>query len=522
MVSFFFPFLSSKFGSESSFLNWMGRIDTGIAALLLFILAAFKMEDKKFKNFLMFVFTFSLFMSFLGRMPFFEKLYEWIPLMKTMRYGSKINVIMFFILCLMAGYGFDLAAGGNREKTGKFSVFVNFYALLLLFVFIIAAVFKEPFLRLYRESFMPAADFQGVYKLVENYNLLLKQYIIYAAFVCGLAAVLALNREGFTSRKYAPVLMLAVSCAALFSYHTAGYDYFQKFSDVKEPTKTMKFLLDDTDVVSGSLRLLAPSEAGGLKGQISYADGKELLYCNKDKLLPNVVMPFKIYNADGFDSLEIDSFAGFRGLVSSSDKPWEAPVFSLFSVKYIAAIPKISGKYIRELFRGETGIYENINRVSRVYYIPLSADIRYTDSKDEIYEGLKRPDFHPLKMLYLEDKAREEFTADTGVKKSAPEISFKQSGLNRIDIKLISPEPGYAVINDNYYPGWTAGVNGVKRPVFRANSTFKAVRVETGENNITLKFTPLTVAVSFMASSAVMLALLIAALLRGFKAGVKP
>jgi hypothetical protein len=500
MISFFFPFLSHKFGVESSFLNWMGRIDIGIAALLLFVLAAVKMEDKKFKNFLMVIFTVSLFLVFLGRLPFFEKLYEIMPIMKTMRYGSKINVILYFVLCLMAGIGFDIAAGGDGKKVKKFAFFLNIFALILLLVYISASVFKEPLLKVYKETFMPLADFQSVYDLVEDYNVLIYQFLVYTAYACGMAVLIFINREGFVLKRYAPILMLFIACAAVFSYQATGYDYFQRFGDVKARTGTINHLLNDSDITSGRLRLLAPSEVGGLKEGNQTYDGKELLYISKDKLSPNVPMPFNILNADGFDSLEIASFAGFRSIVSTMDKPWEAPAFSLFSIKYIAGIPKINGRYISEVFRGETGLYENANRVNRVYYVPLSPKIHYTNDKSEIYEGLKGLDFNPLKVLYLEEKARENNSQKVNVDIKTLNIKLKPAGLNRLDIKVVAPGPGYAVVNDSYYPGWTALVNGIKKPLYRANSTFRAVKVEAGENNITLIFKPVIVTVSFILS----------------------
>ncbi|MBN2754847.1 MAG: YfhO family protein [Candidatus Goldbacteria bacterium] len=519
MASFFFPFLSFKFGSESSFLNWMGSIDIGVVSVLLFVLAAVSMPDKKLKNFFMALFTVSLFLAFMGSMPFFDKLYEWVPFIKAMRYASKVNVILFFVLCFMAGFGFD--AVFNREKGGLkgFTVFVNAFALTLVTVCVSAAVFKEPLLKLYMPVIMPAADFQAVYDLVESYNRLLNQIFLYTAFVCAFAAVIYVNREGMALKKYAPVILLLTACGAVFSYRTAGYDYFQKFEDVKSPTAAVNFLLNDPDIKNGKLRLLAPSETNVLKHARSFEDAKELLYYSKDKLSPNVPMSFGLYNSDGFDSLETASFAGLRSLVSASDKPWEAPAFSLFSIKYIAAIPKINGMHIKELFRGETGIYENANRVDRVYYVPLSAKIHYTDDNAEIYQGLQGLDFNPLKVLYLEEKARENNTAAAGQKSEKLNTVYKASGLNRLDIKLTAPGPGYAVINDAYYPGWTARVNGIKMPIYRANSAFKAVKVQGGENIIKLEFKPLIVSVSFILSVLSILLLTAAAFITFHKGG---
>lgn len=59
-----------------------------------------------------------------------------------------------------------------------------------------------------------------------------------------------------------------------------------------------------------------------------------------------------------------------------------------------------------------------------------------------------------------------------------------------IAIKVNSDDEAYLILNDAYYPGWKATVNGETVPVYRANAMFRAVQVPAGESIISFDFEP--------------------------------
>ena len=50
--------------------------------------------------------------------------------------------------------------------------------------------------------------------------------------------------------------------------------------------------------------------------------------------------------------------------------------------------------------------------------------------------------------------------------------------------------PGWLVLTQPWYPGWYAHVNGVSRPILRANYAFGAVRLDAGSNLVELDYRP--------------------------------
>lgn len=60
----------------------------------------------------------------------------------------------------------------------------------------------------------------------------------------------------------------------------------------------------------------------------------------------------------------------------------------------------------------------------------------------------------------------------------------------RIEIDVNANSEAYLILNDAYYPGWKATVNGEPVPVYRANVMFRAVPVPAGESTVVFTFEP--------------------------------
>lgn len=55
-----------------------------------------------------------------------------------------------------------------------------------------------------------------------------------------------------------------------------------------------------------------------------------------------------------------------------------------------------------------------------------------------------------------------------------------------------SAQPGYLVIGDLWYPGWTARVDGARTPILRAYTALRAIQIPEGEHEVSLRYEPLS------------------------------
>lgn len=63
---------------------------------------------------------------------------------------------------------------------------------------------------------------------------------------------------------------------------------------------------------------------------------------------------------------------------------------------------------------------------------------------------------------------------------------------SRVRIKVDAPRAGLLVLNDAYYPGWIARVDGVETRVLRANYYVRALVVPAGSREVILEYRPLS------------------------------
>ncbi len=59
-----------------------------------------------------------------------------------------------------------------------------------------------------------------------------------------------------------------------------------------------------------------------------------------------------------------------------------------------------------------------------------------------------------------------------------------------VTVAVDAPRAGFVVVNEVYYPGWVATVDGAAAPIRRANVLVRAVWVEAGKHRIVMQFRP--------------------------------
>lgn len=89
-------------------------------------------------------------------------------------------------------------------------------------------------------------------------------------------------------------------------------------------------------------------------------------------------------------------------------------------------------------------------------------------------------------------------------------VKFTKFSNNTVEMDVSLPwEYGFLLYIDNWYPGWKAYVDGKEVKVYRANFTFKAIVVPTGEHKVRFSFTPLLFKIGIIITISTLIASLI-------------
>jgi uncharacterized membrane protein YfhO len=68
------------------------------------------------------------------------------------------------------------------------------------------------------------------------------------------------------------------------------------------------------------------------------------------------------------------------------------------------------------------------------------------------------------------------------------QVDVTRWGPNWIDLHVVAEQPAVLVVNDAYYPGWRATVDGRPAPIRPANYAVRAVEVGRGSHRIEMRY----------------------------------
>ena len=479
---FFFPFLAQQFEPAVRHLSWSGLVSAGPALLPLALAGLIYGRKGGLKLLLGAGFAVSLFLSLLGIMPFFEQIAEALPFIKTMRYPSKINVILLLCLALIIGLGFDAVFGGDNRRSGTAKSSVLLFAFFAA-VFAVLKISGNSIISFYRKNFAPDMNFQEVYDAVTSFGIVMSGFGEWL-FILALAAA-AVYFAGKSLRAdfflKAGVILLIVLTES--HYSNRQYSYYDNVSIMNSSIKSAEFIKNS----GNNPRVLAPNAMNRLEDKEGIKDMASSLGEAREMLLPNAAMSAKLRNADGFDSLMLASHFRLKKNFNMLSAPWESPAFALFSASYIASAVPIEGRSLSLAHKGAGYIYKNSNSAANAFFVPMSGRVSFSSSADEVQKIIMKEGFDAYTDLVIESAANggELFSA---VSQRGYAVEYIPEDLNTIKVKAKNDVPGFLVVTDNNYPGWSAYVNEKKQQVYSAYAVYKAVKLEPGTHEVVFKY----------------------------------
>lgn len=214
-------------------------------------------------------------------------------------------------------------------------------------------------------------------------------------------------------------------------------------------------------------------------------------------LVPNTAQVFGLRDARGYDFNAvrryeelIDGQAGnffFYNSAPSLPKP-----FQLLSAKYVLSFqspPPDPGQF-ELVYSNEVNIYRY--RAFRERALAVF-DCRVERDQSALLETVRSGAFDPARVLLLEEEPERDKSFSrsptTAVGTNAA-VRIVSDEADEVSIKTFMPQPGFLLLLDTCFPGWTARVNGLPTHIFRADFNFRAVALPAGNSTVRFVYQP--------------------------------
>ncbi len=200
---------------------------------------------------------------------------------------------------------------------------------------------------------------------------------------------------------------------------------------------------------------------------------------------------------DGYDGLDPASFDGYRSAVlrpgaqpllgfSARNAQLDSPAFRLLGVGALVLAAPIDAPGFELIAspdatapeRAECWIYRAIDPLPRAFCVSR------TVTRESVLADLAH--FDPLQAAFLEDGGKFE-TATPFQHADVGAIAWHNDAVE-LEVKLDGA--GLLILTEQHFPGWHVSVDGVDRPLLRADSIFRAVALETGAHRVVFRYAP--------------------------------
>lgn len=143
-------------------------------------------------------------------------------------------------------------------------------------------------------------------------------------------------------------------------------------------------------------------------------------------------------------------------------------------------------------------LYEIPGALPRAYVVHSAKTVK---TEAEALAYIQSPQFHPGEEVVLEGETGANAVAPAPLPSSKiNEAGIEQKGPNEVVTRFNAAAPGFLVLNDVFYPGWKAFLDGKETAIVRANHLFRAVQVPEGQHTVQFRYEPLSLFVGLAVS----------------------
>lgn len=429
----------------------------------------------------------SLLLAFGSYTPVYPFLYEWVPVLRVMRFPEKYYYLTFALLVFTTVRG--LRQMDNNENSHMSWIVAT--SILAAWLVVYVTFRTEP--QLLADFIHPRnpddAPLTANPVTIAAILVILEKQI---AVSLTLALMFGLNRFGILrSTLLWPLLVLTV------------------FLDLTSANKSLHFLRGE-NLVQNASRIMEQPPADHARffyyppgnnvhpsfvrvsGNLTYEKATEIALNN---LLPNAGMLYGFEYFQDIDALGRRGYTDFLNFMNSLPADRRSKLLRVVNVKHVVAFHPLDIKgleLVREFPEHYSSLYNVTDAVPRVY---VAANAIYDLDPKSTLERMASDTFDPLRDVILDAPIHLD---GKDIVQGAATIKLYEN--NRVQINAQLNEPGVLVLTDAFYPGWKAFVGGKEQRILRANYLFRAVQLPAGNHNVEFVYDPISFKIGLLIS----------------------
>lgn len=451
--------------------------------------------------------------------PVYVHITRFIPILQVIRVAVRAGVLFLFSAAVLVAFGTDLLLRSGSDALMRFARAARRFVIWVA-AFVVTAAIASYAIKL--AGLTVDANARGRAAFIRRAALALSaqftppdaSIVIPLAFLIGAALLLWAFVQGRLAGRRFLFGIVALLMVDLF-WNSNQFDRTFDRARVFPRTEITDFL---RSLPPGRV-LVYPS---GLETNRSASAG-----AGAEKIIapPNTLLPYKIPTVSGKNQQFPKWYREFASLIEPQQNlshvvfdQYGSRFFDLLNVRYVMtheSAPPLDGYDLLRTAEG-VSLYQNKYAMPRAFFAKRAIQV---SSPAESLSRMRDPSFDPGTQTVIEV---EQSPSPIVVESIAPDATAPEpAGIiadrrNSVLIQTNNLRDGLLVLSDNYYPGWSAVVDGAPAPILRANHTMRAVRVPAGSHLVSFVFMPAAFFVSMYASLAAAAATVAALILSAF------
>jgi hypothetical protein len=480
LLQFFLAGPSVYYLNEKSYWLKQSYLSTLYLGIIPFFLSTLYFASNSKKRIIFFVLILISLVLALGKFTPIYKLFYNIPILNSIRYPVKFLFLFFFVIAISAGFGFDRLKGLFKDNNNIQNITIYLFLLFslissMLFFFIIVSP---------ENAYRLIDSFKSYLPNIEDSSLnffYIKRFLIFSSLF-GFVLLLYLYSKGKVIFLWIIAILLITD---LFFINFNGYRKVSwSFYSDKSRVKEYEFLKSDNPP---GRYFMTPQTFKAFF--ITYIE-------NRIAFPFHYASIFGLYTVAGHEVLELKNYRIFRGLLESPQSAKHAnKLLDIAGVRYIISSESLDEKSLKELDlsflkNGEIGNkkiyfyeYRSFPGKFQVFH-----KVHYLSNEDEIIKNLYYQNHDLRKELFVLSKENKTETYKEG------DINIKTLSYrpNTFAIQSRTDNDAFLYITDSFYPGWNAYIDGKKTDIYRANLTFRAIKLPKGNHTIVFDYRPIS------------------------------